>query len=56
MDFTLSKEQRDIQKAAREFALGEFLPERAQEFDRTETFDLDFPEHFGQVRGPKSWA
>ena len=40
MDFTLSKEQRDIQKAAREFALGEFLPEKAQEFDRNETFDL----------------
>lgn len=40
MDFTLSKEQRDIQRAAREFALGEF-PERAQEFDRNETFDLD---------------
>jgi alkylation response protein AidB-like acyl-CoA dehydrogenase len=40
MDFTLTKEQQDIQKAAREFALGEF-PERAQEFDRDETFDLD---------------
>ena len=40
MDFTLSKEQQDIIKAAREFALGEF-PERAQEFDRNETFDLD---------------
>ncbi len=40
MDFTLSKEQRDIQKASREFALGEFLPEKAQEFDRNETFDL----------------
>jgi len=40
MDFTLSKEQRDIQKAAREFAMGEF-PDRAQEFDRNETFDLD---------------
>jgi len=36
--FELTKEQKDIQKAAREFALGEF-PERAQEFDRTETFD-----------------
>ncbi|MBP1740262.1 MAG: acyl-CoA dehydrogenase, partial [Deltaproteobacteria bacterium] len=35
------KEQRDIQKAAREFALGEFLPEKAQEFDRNETFDLN---------------
>jgi len=41
MDFTLSKEQRDIQKAAREFALGEFLPEKAQEFDRNETFELN---------------
>jgi len=38
MDFELTKEQKDIQKAAREFALGEF-PEKAQEFDRTETFD-----------------
>ena len=40
MDFTLSREQQDIQRAAREFALGEF-PDRAQEFDRSETFDLD---------------
>ncbi|MFH1350588.1 MAG: acyl-CoA dehydrogenase family protein, partial [Pseudomonadota bacterium] len=38
MDFTLTKEQQDIVKAAKEFALGEF-PERAQEFDREETFD-----------------
>ncbi|MBN1105830.1 MAG: acyl-CoA/acyl-ACP dehydrogenase [Deltaproteobacteria bacterium] len=38
MDFELTKEQKDIQKAAREFALGEF-PEKAQEFDRNETFD-----------------
>ena len=40
MDFFLTKEQTDIQKAAREFALGEF-PDRAQEFDRNESFDLD---------------
>ncbi len=40
MDFILTKEQQDIMRAAREFALGEF-PERAQEFDRDETFDLD---------------
>jgi alkylation response protein AidB-like acyl-CoA dehydrogenase len=39
MDFTLSKEQEDIKNAAREFALGEFT-DRAQEFDREETFDL----------------
>jgi len=40
VDFTLSKEQQDIVKAAREFANGEF-PDRAQEFDRNEAFDLD---------------
>jgi alkylation response protein AidB-like acyl-CoA dehydrogenase len=40
MDFILSREQQDIQRAAREFARGEF-PERAQEFDRNETFDLN---------------
>jgi alkylation response protein AidB-like acyl-CoA dehydrogenase len=39
MEFSLTKEQMDIQKAAKEFALGEFM-ERAQEFDRNETFDL----------------
>ncbi len=40
MDFLLNNEQKDIIKAAREFALGEF-PDRAQEFDREETFDQD---------------
>jgi alkylation response protein AidB-like acyl-CoA dehydrogenase len=40
MDFALSKEQKDVIKAAREFALGEFQ-ERAQEFDRNESFDLN---------------
>ena len=40
MDFSLTKEQQDVMKAAREFALGEF-PERAQEFDRQETFDFE---------------
>jgi len=40
MDFTLSKEQRDIVRAARKFAIGEF-PDRALEFDREEKFDLD---------------
>lgn len=39
MDFELTKEQNDIVKAARKFALGEF-PERAMEFDREEKFDL----------------
>ena len=38
MDFNLTKEQQDIVKAARKFALGEF-PNRAVEFDREESFD-----------------
>ena len=40
MDFGLDKEQQDIVAAAKEFAMGEF-PDRAQEFDRNETFDQD---------------
>lgn len=35
MDFRLSKEQQDIVKAARKFAVGEFT-DKAQEFDREE--------------------
>ena len=37
MDFDLTKEQKDIQRAAREFALGEFR-DVAREFDLNETF------------------
>lgn len=40
MDFRLTKEQRDIVKAAKKFATGEF-PDRSLEFDRQETFDRD---------------
>ncbi len=39
MDFELNKEQKDIIRAAREFASKEF-PDVAEEFDRNETFDL----------------
>ncbi len=39
MNFSLTREQTEIQKAARKFALGEF-PDRAMEFDREERFDL----------------
>ncbi|PKL57782.1 MAG: acyl-CoA dehydrogenase, partial [Methanomicrobiales archaeon HGW-Methanomicrobiales-5] len=39
MDFNLTKEQRDIKKAARDFAEGEF-PEIAKECDRQEKADL----------------
>lgn len=38
MDFELTNEQRDIAKAAKEFAEKEFV-ERAEEFDREESFD-----------------
>ena len=38
MAFELSKEQLDIQKAAREFAEGEFA-EVARDLDARETFD-----------------
>ena len=38
MDFEFTREQQDIAKAAREFAQAEFT-ERAEEFDRDETFD-----------------
>ena len=40
MDFHLSKEQTDIQKAAREFAEGEF-PELAQACDREERYPME---------------
>ena len=33
MNFSMSKEQTDIKRAAREFAGGEFTPERAMELD-----------------------
>jgi alkylation response protein AidB-like acyl-CoA dehydrogenase len=38
MDFTLSKEQMDIQKAARDFARGEFDPDLVLECDRKREF------------------
>lgn len=38
MNFDLTKEQRDIQKAAREFAEGEFDREMAMEYDRSHKY------------------
>ena len=40
MDFNLTKEQADIQKAAREFARGEFDPDRVLEWDRKQEFPV----------------
>lgn len=61
MDFELTKEQRDIQLAAREFAQKEFTPELARECDEKEEFPRElfkkaadlgfigchFPEEYG---------
>ncbi len=61
MNFELTQEQRDIKKAAREFATNEFTKERAEEFDSKEEFPFDlwkkacelgfigvhFPEEYG---------
>ena len=61
MDFNLSEEQIDIQKAAREFAQGEFDPEYAADLDRNRQFPfkiwkracelgfvgMHFPEKYG---------
>jgi len=38
MDFQLTAEQRDIQAAAREFAIGEFDPDAALDFDKNQRF------------------
>ena len=38
MDFELTKSQKEIQKAAKEFAKGEFDKELALELDRTHEF------------------
>jgi alkylation response protein AidB-like acyl-CoA dehydrogenase len=61
MDFELTQEQRDIQKAAREFAQGEFDKEKILEWEQTDTFPreiwkraselgfigIHFPEEYG---------
>ena len=61
MDFQLSDEQKDIQKAAKEFAQGEFDPDLALELDQAGKFPesmwkkaaqlgfvgIHYPEEFG---------
>lgn len=49
MDFSLSKEQRDIKRAAAEFALGEFKPEVAQECEFNHRFPREIYEKAGQL-------
>jgi alkylation response protein AidB-like acyl-CoA dehydrogenase len=49
MDFSLSKEQRDIKRAAAEFAGGEFKPELAQECEFNHRFPRELYEKAGQL-------
>jgi acyl-CoA dehydrogenase len=41
MDFKLTEEQKEIKRAAREFAEKEFTPELALEYDQKEEFPMD---------------
>lgn len=49
MDFSLTQEQTDIKQAAREFAEGEFSPERAMELDLNHEFPQDLYRKAGEL-------
>ena len=49
MDFSLSKEQKDIKKAAAEFARGEFQPELAQECELNHRFPREIYKKSGEL-------
>ncbi len=49
MDFSLSKEQKDIKKAAAEFARGEFEPELAQECELNHRFPREIYKKSGEL-------
>jgi alkylation response protein AidB-like acyl-CoA dehydrogenase len=49
MDFSLTKEQRDIKRAAAKFARGEFLPEVAQECELNHRFPREIYQRAGQL-------
>ena len=49
MDFSLSKEQKDIKKAAAEFARGEFEPELAQEGELNHRFPREIYKKSGEL-------
>ena len=49
MDFSLSLEQRDIKRAAREFGEGEFTPDRAMEFELSHEFPKDLYKKAGEL-------
>jgi len=49
MDFSLSKEQRDIKRAAAKFARGEFQPELAQEYECNHQFPRELYKKAGEL-------
>jgi len=49
MDFSLSKEQRDIKRAAAKFSRGEFQPELAQEFEFNHRFPRELYKKAGDL-------
>ncbi len=49
MDFSLSREQREIKKAAREFARGEFKPELAETCELNHRFPKDLFQKAGEL-------
>ena len=49
MDFELNKTQRDIQKAVRDFARGEFDKELARELDRSQAFPAEIVQKAGDL-------
>jgi len=49
MDFSLTREQKDIKKAAAEFARGEFKPELAQECELSHRFPREIYKKAGEL-------
>ena len=49
MDFSLTQEQEDIKRAAREFAEGEFLPDRAMDYEMNHVFPKDLYKKAGNL-------
>lgn len=49
MDFSLTKEQEDIKKAAADFAQGEFDPELAQEFELNHVYPRELYKRAGEL-------
>ena len=53
MDFSLSKEQMDIKRAAAEFARGEFKPEIIQACESNHQFPMEIFQKAGDLGGER---